>query len=85
MNLNVTNFDARHERVKEIEYLGDIIDEKLSFKANCDFVCKKKVNFYRDNLNAHKIVLRSCSYLTNKSIRFKPRQDKINVLLFVSK
>lgn len=37
------------ERVEEMKYLGCIIDEKLNFNGNCDYVCKKmakKINFF---------------------------------------
>ncbi len=37
------------DRVSEIKYLGCIIDEKLNFNANCNYVCKKmakKTNFF---------------------------------------
>ncbi|KAJ6647802.1 hypothetical protein Bhyg_03025 [Pseudolycoriella hygida] len=29
------------ERVSETKYLGCVIDEKLKFNGNCDYVCKK--------------------------------------------
>ena len=37
------------DRVNMIKYLGCVIDEKLTFNGNCDYVCKKlakKVNFF---------------------------------------
>lgn len=50
LNVNQLNIgSASIERVSEIKYLGCIIDEKLDFNANCDYVCKKmakKTNFF---------------------------------------
>lgn len=34
------------EKVKEIKYLGVIIDENLNFKKHCDYVLKKMSKKY---------------------------------------
>lgn len=41
--------DAEIERVFDIKYLGCIIDDRLDFNKNYNFVCKKmakKINFF---------------------------------------